>query len=122
MEDFIKPKIVGKINQRVIDLLELVITSDTLILLGKSNIEHMKNEHPEDFEKYFHELENILSSPDYVAKHPKDGSVQYIKIIDVHVIVAVRVSSKGTFFARSIYGITNRRFENYNRAGTIKKV
>lgn len=121
MEELKKPKVVGKIDQRVVDLLGLSDAPDTPILLGKTNVEHMKNEHPEDFEKYFHELENIIKSPDYVAMHPKDGSVQYIKIIDVHVIVGVRVSSKGIYFARSIYGIKERRFENYSRAGTIKK-
>lgn len=114
-------KEVGKISQRVIDLLGLSVKPETPIYLGKTNIEHMKNKHPGDFAKYFQELENIIALPDYIAKHPKDGSIQFIKIIDVHVLVGIRVSSKGKFFVRSIYGITQRRFENYNKAGTIKK-
>lgn len=112
---------VGNINQRVISLLGLDIAVDTPIFLGDSNIEHMKNEHPEDYEKYFHELQNILMTPDYVALHPKDNSTQYFKRFDVYVVVAVRVSKKGIYFARSIYEIPDRRFENYKRAGTLKK-
>lgn len=116
-----KPQIVGIINQNVIDLLGLTI-KPIPIHLGTSNITHMKSEHPVDFNNHFSQLGNILSSPDYVAQHPKDGSIQYFKKYTSYVVVAVRVSSSGIFYARSIYEITEKRFNNYNKAGTIKKI
>ena len=41
-------KQVGIINQRVIDLPELNIASDTPILMGESNVAHMSQSHPEE--------------------------------------------------------------------------
>jgi hypothetical protein len=54
----------------VIELLQLSLAPGTPIFLGESNIEHMKNEHPEAHEKYFSQLSAILSAPTFVAKHP----------------------------------------------------
>lgn len=42
----------GVIDEKVIELLHLTIKPGTQILLGKSNIEHMKTSHPEDYYKY----------------------------------------------------------------------
>lgn len=75
-----KPKIVGVINQQVIRKLGLHIIENTPIMFGKTNIEHMKNEHPKDFGKYFDYLPYILSTPDYIAKHPNKASIEYIKM------------------------------------------
>ena len=86
---------VGTIDKKTIELLGLSIAPDTPILLGESNINHMKESHPEDYEKYFSGLEAILATPDYVNLNPRDGSIKYIKTIDEHVVVGVRVSTKG---------------------------
>lgn len=75
-----KPEQVGVINQQVIKKLGLSIKENTPIMLGETNIEHMKSEHPDDFEKYFNQLKNILSAPDYIAKHPKKPSIEYTAV------------------------------------------
>lgn len=116
-----KPKVVGQINQRVIDVLGISVASGTPIFLGETNIEHMKSEHKEDFEKYFPELENILANPDYLNLHPRDGSIQYIKVFDAHVMVGVRVSSKGTLFARTIFEMSEQKVETYSKKNLLKK-
>lgn len=117
-----KPKMVGKITQRVIDILGVTnISANTPILLGPTNIDHMKNTHKDDFEKYFPELENILASPDYVNLHPLDGSIQYIKVFAAHVMVGVRVSSKGTVFARTIFEMSEQKVETYRNKNLLKK-
>lgn len=38
-------------TQEVIDLLELNLKVDTPIFIGTSNIEHIKNRHPSEYEK-----------------------------------------------------------------------
>lgn len=45
-------EIIGYFHQPVIDLLNLPdLTTDTPILIGESNIEHIKNRHPYEYEK-----------------------------------------------------------------------
>jgi hypothetical protein len=79
--NFKKPVIVGRINKRVIELLDLnEIEPGLPILLGESNIQHMQASHPYDYEKYRKYLSEILSNPTYVAKHPKKDSIEYIKV------------------------------------------
>ena len=46
----------------------------------------------------------------------KDGSLQYVKVFDEHVLVAVRLSSKGVYFARSLYVMSP---EKVNRWGYL---
>lgn len=116
-----KIKVVGTINERVVNLLGLSIEPGTPILIGPTNIEHMKKTHSEDFKKYFGELENILNSPDFVSKHPIDGSIQYIKVYDEHVLVGVRLSSTGKPFARTLFTMTENKLKKYREKNALKK-
>ena len=62
-------KEVGKINKKVINLLELAeVKENTPIYIGKTNIVHIKQKHFQDFEKYFDKIELIISKPDMYAK------------------------------------------------------
>ena len=45
-------KLVGKIDRKVIKLLELGYEKEIPIYIGEDNIKHMKNKHLEDFNKY----------------------------------------------------------------------
>ena len=115
---------VGIIDQRTINLNGLSIAPNTPILLGDSNIIHMKKSHPADFQKYGSDIPLILSSPDYVGINQKDGSLEYVKeyVIDNEFVkVAVRVSSGNKFYARSLYILNNNRVNNFIAKGTLKK-
>lgn len=48
---------VGKLNKKVIKLLSLEYKKEIPIILGDSNIEHMKRQHLNDYEKYGHGLQ-----------------------------------------------------------------
>ena len=113
--------VIGYINEKVVSLLDLSILPGTPILLGQSNIEHMQKRHPEAFKKYFEKLENILSKPDYVNINPKDNSIKYIKQIDTNVVVGVRISNKGTAFARTLFVFPPWKFEQYKVGGYLKE-
>ena len=94
-------KQVGVLCQRVIDLLGLSMTEGQSILLGESNIAHMVSRHPADFALYGEYIPLILAAPDYVALNAKDGSIEYVKEVQVnsvYVKVAVRVSARGQRF------------------------
>lgn len=119
-----RAKQVGKLSQRVIDLLGLTLSEGRSILLGESNIAHMVSRHPEDYALYGEYIPLILSMPDYVALNTKDESIEYVKEVqmdDIYVKVAVRVSARGQLFARSVYRLNTNRAKNFIEKGTLKK-
>ena len=116
---------VGQFTQAVIDALHLSVLAGTPIMLGESNVEHMKKRHPADYDKYGCDIELILSEPDYVGQNPKDSSIEYVKgyhIDGKYVKVAIRISAKGTYFARSIYVLNNSRVTNFIAKRTLIKI
>ena len=118
-------RIVGTISAQVIALLGLNIPDNTPIFLGDSNVEHMQSRHLKDFEKYGCHISDILKSPDYVARNPKDQSIEYVKeykIDEEYVKVAVRISNSGTFYARSLYVLNSGRVNRFIRRGTLLPV
>lgn len=119
-----RAKQVGKLSQRVIELLGLTLSEGRSILMGESNIAHMVSRHPEDYALYGEYIPLILSMPDYVALNTKDESIEYVKEVqmdDVYVKVAVRVSERGQLFARSVYRLNTNRAKNFIEKGTLKK-
>lgn len=112
-------KIVGTINKRIVDQFQLDWEVGAEIYLGETNIAHMKDDHPEDFKKYFDRLEEILSSPTYICKHPKKDSVEYVKVFTEssgdHVLVAVRTSNNGRLYARTLFVMDDEKIRKYKK-------
>lgn len=118
-------KTVGYVNKTVIDLLNLNTTINSPIYIGDTNIDHMKSKHPDDYEKYGKYIQYILAFPDYVGQNPTDGSIEYVKqfVIDnEYVKVAVRVTTNGTYYARSLYVLNSNRVNNFIKKGSLHKV
>ena len=117
-------KQIGKVNKKVIQLLGLKYDEELPIILGKTNIDHMKRQHPNDYKKYGKDIKNIINNPTYVAKNPNQGSIEYIKeykIDNEFVLVAVRISSNGTMFAKTLFTMTERKKDIYLKKGYAKK-
>ena len=115
---------IGKVSKKVIELLELEYDKELPIILGDTNIEHMKRQHPIDYDKYGKDIQEIIRKPTYVAKNPNQGSIEYIKeykIEDEFVLVAVRISNKGTMFAKTLFTMTERKKNIYLKNGYAKK-
>jgi len=114
---------IGEITAAVINLLGLSVAAGTPIFIGQSNIDHMINRHPADYEKYGSYIRDIISTPDYVGINPRDGSIEYIKdffVDDDYVKVAVRVSLSGTYFARSLFTRNRAKIDGFVANGTLK--
>jgi len=102
-------------------MFSLPVKPGTPIFVGDSNIKHMKDDHAEDFAKYADLLEAILATPDFLAKHPKNDSVEYIKVFEPdHVLVAVRVSSAGVLYARTLFVMNDEKVKTYKEHGFMK--
>lgn len=117
-----KNRIIGQVSSNVEQILHLSVMEVRPIYLGESNVKHMKRKHPEDYARYGDKINLILSSPDYIGQNPADASIEYVKEFRVnqeYVKVAVRVSQKGKYFARSLYCLNTRRVENFIDKGTL---
>lgn len=115
---------IGRFSQDIIELLNLNIPVGTPIYLGETNIQHMKTNHPDDYEKYGKDIQLIIAHPDYVGINRSDGSVEFVKEYQIgneYVKVAVRVSTTNNFFARSIYRLNQNRVHNFIAKGTLRK-
>lgn len=118
--------VIGYFKQSIIDLLNLTdVRCSTPILLGESNIEHMKNRHPYEYDKYFSNISEIIAEPDYVGINPSDNSIGFVKeylVSGEYVRVAVRVTTKGQYFAKSLHSLSTYNAERYIEHGTLKKL
>lgn len=118
-------EIVGKLTKKVIDTFELTLSENQPILCGESNREHMQTEHPEDYNAYGDKIEEIINSPDFIAKHPnkKNSSIEYIKIYknekEEYILVAVRASGNGTLFARTLFIMDPKKVDKYNEKNAL---
>lgn len=118
-------KVIGKFTSNIIDLLGLDLDVGTPIFIGESNIDHIKNRHPVEFELYFSKIEEILSKPDYARWNSKSSSVDFVKLFRIHddyIQVSVRVNTKGRCFAKTLFKMMTYRAERFIEQGTLKKV
>ena len=117
-------KQIGKLDKKIIKLLGLPYKEGMQIILGDSNIEHMKRQHLHDYNKYGKDIEEIIKNPTYIAKNPNQGSIEYIKEYKINnefVLVAVRVTNKGNLFAKTLFVMTKRKINIYLKNGYAKK-
>ena len=110
-------KQVGVITAQVIQILRLDIAPDTPIFLSDTNIAHMESNHGKDYRLYGELIEDIIASPTYVGY--KKGSIEYIKELSEYIKIAVRVSSDGSYFARTLYTMNPDKVENMVAKGTL---
>lgn len=118
-------KKIGIFSEKVINALDLDIPVGTPIYIADSNIAHMKASHPEDFRKYGGDMESIIANPDYVGKNAADDSIEFAKEYILNgdfVKVAVRISLKSIYYARSLYTLNPNRVRNFIAKGTMKKL
>ncbi|MDM5292021.1 PBECR2 nuclease fold domain-containing protein [Peribacillus simplex] len=120
-----KPEKIGEVNDIVINILNLSIDPNAPIFLGETNLKHMRDSHPEDFQKYGHKIAEILETPDFIAKHPRKDSIEYIKVFydeekEDHVLVAVRATVRGIQFAKTLFVMADEKVEKYKEKGALK--
>ncbi|MBQ4343064.1 MAG: hypothetical protein IJC38_04160 [Erysipelotrichaceae bacterium] len=116
---------IGKISKHLSTVLNRPDLADKDVFIGTSNILHMQSSHPKDYLLYHSYIKDILLSPDFACINPKDGSIELVKEFKIgleYVKLAIRLSSSGTLYARSLYRLNNNRVKNFIAKGTLKKV
>jgi len=119
-----KKEIVGRLTKKVIETFNLNYDENKPIFCGESNRNHMMEEHPEHYKLYGDKIEEIINNPDFIAKHPKKDSIEYIKVYETkdndHVLVAVRASGSGTLFARTLFIMDPIKVSKYKGKKALK--
>lgn len=115
-------KQIGSISSAVINTLKLDISPNTPIMIGETNIEHIKKRHPYEYDKYYDDIESILEKPDYIGINPKDESILYVKEYTLdkeYIRVAVKVTSHGNCYAKTLHLLSTCNAERYIQKGTL---
>lgn len=117
---------VGRLTSTVIQTLNLGLPEKDIVVwhdrIGhfRKHLDRYSSE--EEFEQCINRIPEVIADPDYVALHPSTGSIEYIKMINVLFIVAVRLKTTGDLNVRSAYPLTNRQLADYIASGTAKKM
>lgn len=64
---------IGKIDKDKFKLISEDITTDEVILTDKQ-VEHIKERHPNDYERYFKYFKEIIENPDYIIKDKRPNT------------------------------------------------
>ena len=118
-------KPIAHISKQIIDILNLNLPPNTPVYIGASNIEHIKNRHPYEFDKYYQDISRIINNPDYVGLNPKDNSILMVKLFQIdneYIRVAVKVTSKNICYAKTLHLLSSCNAERYLEKGTLKKL
>lgn len=118
-------KPIAYITQKVVDALNLDVLPGTPVFIGETNLEHIKSRHPYEYEKYLPDIGTIIDSPDYVGLSPKDSSILFVKLYEVngeYIRVAVRITSGGRCYAKTLHLLSTCNAERYIEKGTLKKL
>ncbi|MHB1628775.1 MAG: PBECR3 domain-containing polyvalent protein [Bacilli bacterium] len=119
IESLTRKMLIGHVSQTIVTLASYPYFPGP-IYIGPSNVDHMKKYHLKDFVAYHKNISSIIRAPDYVGINPNDGSLQFIKMYDQQVLIGVRFTGSGNvYYARSLYSITQDRFDDYLKAGRL---
>ena len=111
---------IGVISLEVINLLDLPLPEATPIYIGKTNIKHMARDHNFEYNQFYAQIPNIISTADYVRLKKDDNSIEYIKSLGKYIKLAVRIAGDEKYYARSLYYIETNRVENLLKKGQLK--
>lgn len=72
--------LVGKINRDIYKCITEDIVTDEVIITDE-RIQHIKERHPNDFERFYGYLKSIVEDPDYIIKANKPDTATVLKEI-----------------------------------------
>ena len=112
-----------KISSEIKEIFEVEIDNNRIIYSREGLYKHILKRNHNDVIKYFDNLEDIVSNPDYVGMSNRNNSpsFEYLKCYEDNVLVAVRLNKKkGFFYIASMYIITDSKLESRIRSGRLK--
>ena len=117
---------VGKIDVEIYKCVTEDIQTDEVIITERQ-IEHIKERHPNDYERYFTYAKEIIQAPDYILEANKPNTAFVLKhIVDngknYQLILRLRTSQDPTDYCNSIITFLKVEEKRYNRYLRTKKI
>lgn len=118
--------IVGKIDIEIYKCITSDITTDEVIITDKQ-IEHIKERHPNDYERYFGYVQEIIGEPDYILEANKPNTAFILKHIsdsgkNYQLILRLKTSHDSKEYKNSVITFLKVEEKRYNRYLRTKKI
>lgn len=117
---------IGRINLDIfIPIFGKLITNE--VIMTAERIDHVKERHPNDFERYFNYIGDIIENPDYILEANKPHSAVLLKRFDsigknYKIILRFITSSDPMEFKNSVISFQKVEDVRYNRYKKSEKV
>lgn len=116
---------VGKIDIEIYKCVTEDIQTDEVIITERQ-IEHIKERHPSDYERYFSYAQEIIREPDYILEANKPNTAFVLKhIVDngknYQLILRLKTSHDPADYCNSIITFLKVEEKRYNRYLRTKK-
>ncbi|PAD72875.1 hypothetical protein [Paenibacillus campinasensis] len=114
---------VGKLDIEAIDKLTGIRFPESEVKMYPGAIKHILKKHPGILEKHGHLIPNMISNPDYIGQNPKvPDSIELIKVINPHLLLAIKLDPTGYLFLSSFYELDNGEVKVSKRLGSGRLV
>ena len=117
---------IGKIYRNIYKCVTPDIRTEEVII-SDTQIQHIKNRHPNDYENYFKYAEIIISKPDYILEANKPNTTFILKHIEdadksFEMILRLQTSNDIKNYKNSIITFLKVEEKRYNRYLRTKKI
>jgi len=116
---------IGKIDKQKFKLITKDITTEIVILTDKQ-IEHIRFRHPNDYERYFKYIKEIVEMPDYILNDIKPNTGILLKKISndkiFQLILRLHTSEDKREYKNSIITFLRINDKKYNQYIRNKKI
>ena len=117
---------IGKIDRNIYKCVTPDIRTEEVII-SDTQIQHIKNRHPNDYENYFKYAEIIISKPDYILEANKPNTTFILKHIEdadksFEMILRLQTSNDIKNYKNSIITFLKVEEKMYNSYLRTKKI
>lgn len=117
---------IGKIDKEIYKCVTNDILTDEVIIT-ETQIAHIKENHPNDFERYFQYANEILQNPDFILEANKPDTAFVLKHItnnnmNYEMIIRLKTSKDPIEYKNSIITFLKVDEKRYNRYIRTKKI
>lgn len=117
---------VGRIDRNIYRCITEDITTDEVIITDE-RIKHVKDRHPNDYERYFQYMKSGIEKPDYIIKTDSADTALILKTIsdngkNFRIVLRLHTSSDNPDFKNSIITFMKIKDKEYKRLLKNKKI
>lgn len=117
---------VGKINRDIYKCVTADIVTDEVIITDE-RIQHIKDRHPKDYERFCSYIPEIIQNPDYIIRANKPNTATILKEIDdngekFQLVLRVLASTDNPEFKNSVITFLNINERTWNKYLSNKEI